>query len=115
MLIIIRNKVYLLKRKFVVTYASLHNLFKNFLSSFIRKKYKGSSIKTNTNMVKRSGVYYHQQLTTKSWKFEKKFIDKAKQGVYTGVLKGAEFKNGLYFVLRPVFHFSFLMWALSGK
>ena len=24
----------------------------------------------------------------------------AKQGVYIGVLKGAEFKNGLYFVLR---------------
>ena len=33
-----------------------------------------------------------------------KFIDKAKQGVYIGVFKGAEFKNGLYFVIRPLLH-----------
>ena len=49
-----------------------------------------------------SGVYYHpqqcrvvppiRQITPKNLK-EIKLIDKAKQGVYTGVLKGAEFKK----------------------
>ena len=28
----------------------------------------------------------------------------AKQGVYVGVSKGTEFKNGLYFVLRALLH-----------
>ena len=64
------------------------------------------------------GVHYHPRLTTnrelsppirqitpKNKKFTKlKFIDEAKQGVYIGVFKGAEFKNGLYFVIRPLLH-----------
>ena len=33
-----------------------------------------------------------------------KFIDKSNQGVYIGVSKSAEFKNGLYSVLRPLLH-----------
>ena len=37
-----------------------------------------------------------RQIAPKNIKFKKlKFIDKAKQGVYIGVFKGAEFKNGL--------------------
>ena len=46
-----------------------------------------------------------RQITPKNKKIKKlKFIDKAKQGVYIGVFKGAEFKNGLYFVIRPLLH-----------
>ena len=40
------------------------------------------------------------QITQKNKMF--KYKDKAKQRVYTGVLEGAEFRNGLYFVLRPL-------------
>ena len=54
-----------------------------------------------------------RQITPKNKKSKKlKFIDKAKQGVYIGVFKGAEFKNGLYFVIRPLLHW-FLAWFLS--
>ena len=41
-----------------------------------------------------------------------KFIDKVKQGVYTEVFKGAEFKKGLYFMTRPILH-CVLAWFLS--
>ena len=64
------------------------------------------------------GVYYHsqqiasrelslpiRQITPKNKKIEKlKFMDKAKQGVCVGVFKDAEFKNGLYFVIRALLH-----------
>ena len=33
-----------------------------------------------------------------------KFLEIAKQGLYTGVCKSAEFKKGLYFVLEPLLH-----------
>ena len=63
------------------------------------------------------GVYYHPQRATSRElspqlglirqiipKYKKtknlKFLDKVKQSVDIGVLKGAEFKNGIYFVLR---------------
>mgnify|MGYP001801389247 CR=1 FL=1 len=46
-----------------------------------------------------------RQITQKNKKSKKlKFIDKANQGVYIGVFKGAEFKNGIYFVIRPILH-----------
>ena len=46
-----------------------------------------------------------RQITPKNKKIKKlKFIDKAKQGVYIGVFKGAEFKNGFYFVIKPILH-----------
>ena len=41
-----------------------------------------------------------------SEKIDKKFklIQKVKQIVYVGVFKGADFKSGIYFVLRSVIH-----------
>ena len=46
-----------------------------------------------------------RKLSPKSKKFQKvKAIDKVKQGVYRVVFKGVEFRNGLYFVLRPLLH-----------
>ena len=42
-----------------------------------------------------------------------KFIDNARQGVFTGVLKGAESKNGLYLVLRPLLHSVFAWFLLE--
>ena len=33
-----------------------------------------------------------------------KFIGKAKQGIYTGIFKGAELKNSLQFLLRTLAH-----------
>ena len=41
-------------------------------------------------------------------------MDKAKQVVYIGVFKGAEFKNGLYFELRPLLH-CVLTFFVGGK
>ena len=42
-------------------------------------------------------------------------MDEAKQGVYMGVSKGADFKNGLYFVLRVLLPLCFGMILVQGK
>ena len=59
-----------------------------------------------TSVVPR-GVYYNRRLM-KNLRFvapigqiTQKFIDKTKQGFYTGGVKAAVFKNGLYYALRP--------------
>ena len=50
-------------------------------------------------------VHPIRQIVPKNKKIKQlKFIDKAKQGVYIGVFKCAEFKNGIYFVIRPLLH-----------
>ena len=42
-------------------------------------------------------------------------MDKAKQKVYSGVLKGSEFKNDLYSVLGPLSHCAWFFCCGKGR